>query len=261
MDTSDRTPATPPVPPAADHQRPKPKARVADGLLLGTAVLCLGLTTSLWLHVRRELADVKQTQRAIISQLASQGAATIDVSGSPALGRADAVVTLIEFSDYECPFCIRHFTQTMPQIRANYIETGKIRYVFRDLPIDELHPAAIRAHEAARCAAEQSRFWELHTRLFSAPGTHKDDSLLVRAEEAGLKMDTFKECLASGRTTAAIRQSVSAAASLGAHGTPSFFIGLRDTATDQVRIVQAVSGAQPFEAFEKAIAAVTAVSN
>ena len=105
-----------------------------------------------------------------------------------ALAEAGAKVALVEFSDYECPFCIRHFTQTMPQIQANYVDTGKIRYVFKDFPIDQLHPGAFQAHVAARCAAEQDRFWDLHRRLFSAPGTHEPPLLTARAQEAGLNV-------------------------------------------------------------------------
>jgi protein-disulfide isomerase len=130
--------------------------------------------------------------------------------------------------------------------------------VFKDFPIDQLHPAAIRAHQAGRCAAEQNRFWEMHQRLFSAPGTHGDEALEARAREAGLDLTQFRDCLSSGRTTAAIRESVGLAASLGANGTPAFFLGLRDPETDHVRIVRGISGAQPLEVFENAIAEVAA---
>ncbi len=151
--------------------------------------------------------------------------ATIDISGAPARGSDRAIVTLVEFSDYECPFCIRHFPQTMPKIEAAYIDTGKIRYVFRDFPIDSNHPAAIKAHEAARCADEQHRFWALHPRLFSPPGTHTPADLEARASEAHLDLAAFRDCLASGRTTAAVRATEAIAVRLGADGTPAFYLG------------------------------------
>jgi protein-disulfide isomerase len=182
----------------------------------------------------------------------------IDVTGAPALGADDAVVTLIEYSDYECPFCIRHFTSTMPQIEEAFIRTGQVRYVFRDLPIAQLHPGAARAHEAGRCAAEQGRFWQMHARLFSAPGTHSDTALGAEASAAGLDMQAFHACLASGRTRPDVESTVAAAASLGATGTPSFFLGIRNLETDEVEILHGISGAQPFEAFDRAIRAVAA---
>jgi protein-disulfide isomerase len=180
------------------------------------------------------------------------------VAGAPALGPADQVVTLVEFSDYECPFCVRHFSQTMPQIVERLIGTGQIRYVFQDFPIDQLHPAAARAHEAARCADEQGKFWELHTRLFSPAGSHTDALLGARAAEAGLALPAFTTCLSSGAKKAAVERSVQTAVQLGATGTPSFFVGIRDLSTDKVRVVTAITGAQPFAEFEKAITAVAA---
>jgi len=204
--------------------------------------------------VRTDIGALKESQRALATEVAAmRKTPIIDVSGAPALGPADARVTLVEFSDYECPFCIRHFTQTMPLIQKQYIDTGRIRYVFRDFPIDELHPAAIRAHEAARCALEQGKFWELHDRLFSAPGSHGDDALKTRAAEAGLAPNEFGSCLSSGRTLDAIRETGAIATGFGATGTPSFFIGRRDLTTNHVKIYQAITGAQSIEVFEKAI--------
>ena len=121
----------------------------------------------------------------------------------------------------------------MPQIDANFIQTGKVRYVFKDLPIDQLHPDAIRAHEAGRCAAAQDKFWKLHYLLFSAPGTHTRPLLEQRASEADLSMGTFRACLDSGRSTAEIHATVQEASDLGAQGTPAFFLGMRDPETNR----------------------------
>ena len=141
----------------------------------------------------------------------------------------------------------------MPEL-GNYIKTGKIRYVFRDFPVDQLHPEAIRAHEAAHCAGEQDKFWDLHTTLFSAPGTHTPHALEARATEAGLDLAAYRTCVASGRTTAGIRANAAEAIDLGANGTPAFFVGLRDRATNQVKVAQAITGAQPFSVFAQAFA-------
>jgi protein-disulfide isomerase len=177
----------------------------------------------------------------------------LDVSGAPTLGGDDAVVTLIEFSDYECPFCVRHFQETWPQLKADYVDTGKIRYVFKDFPVDQLHPEAIRAHEAAHCAREQNRFWELHGRLFGKAGTHTPELLEQRAGEVGLDLGVFRACVESGKYTEPVRASVAQATELGATGTPAFFLGVRDPATGQVRLLQAISGAQPYSTFAKAL--------
>lgn len=244
-------------------QDPQPTKRGASNPLLAVAVLvCLGVTAIMWWQTQHDLDVMRELQKETASEVATlRGFPTIDITGAPTQGRADAVVTLVEFSDYECPFCIRHFKETMSKIRAMYVDPGKILYVFNDLPIDELHPAAIRAHQAARCAAEQNKFWDLHPLLFSAPGTHENVMLAARAAEAGLGVDDFKACLESGRTTAAVRRSVEMAQSLGLSGTPSFFVGLREPSTNQVRVLQKVAGARPFADFEQAIAKVAALVN
>lgn len=92
---------------------------------------------------------------------------TLDVGNLPPLGRADAKVTLIEFSDYECPFCERHFTQTEPQIKKDYIDSGKVKFYYRDFPLSSIHPGAQKAAEAARCANDQGKYWEYHDLVFS----------------------------------------------------------------------------------------------
>jgi len=255
---SDSPPVMPDPRPASSQPQPAPRPSSVSWSIV-IPLVCLASTLGLWYQTHSELTSIRQTQRELVAELgAARGTPIIDVTGAPAMGSVDAPVTLIEFADYECPYCIRHFTQTMPQIEANYIRTGKVRYIFRDFPIDALHPASIHAHEAARCAIEQNRFWELHVRLFSAPGTHTDANLDARAQEAGLKLDEFRSCLASGRTTAAVRQSVSAVTQLGASGTPTFFFGVREKGTDQVRVIQAIAGAQPYAEFERILAAVAA---
>jgi protein-disulfide isomerase len=202
--------------------------------------------------------------RAVREDVAAAGAAAdgrrpvIDLAGAPSLGPDTATVALVEFSDYECPFCIRHFRQTMPQLVANYIKPGRIRYVFRDWPVDQLHPESIRAHEAAHCAGEQKRYWDLHARLFGPAGSHSADLLLGLARETGLDMAAFGACLQSRRSDAAIRQTGQMAVEMGATGTPAFFIGLRDPATDKVTVLQGLTGAQPYEVFAQALDAALA---
>ena len=223
------------------------------------SLACLGATLGFWYQTHAELTQIRQTQRDLAADVsAARGTPLLDMAGAPSLGSPDAPITLIEFADYECPFCLRHFTQTMPQIEANYIRTGKVRYIFRDFPIDQLHPGAIRAHEAARCATEQNRFWEMHRLMFSAPGSHTDAMLDAKAQEAGLKLDDYHACMASDRTVAAIKENVSLVTQLGATGTPTFFFGVREKGSEQIRIIQALAGAQPYSEFEQVFAKLAA---
>jgi protein-disulfide isomerase len=258
---SEGLPAPAPAPPPAPTAKPGPRSPGSDfwsqtsSLIL--PLIAIAVSVVVWYRTNDELADLRQSQRVLISEVAAlRHNALIDLDGAQARGADTAVVTLVEFSDYECPYCIRHFQLTMPEIEANYINTGKIRYVFRDFPVDQLHPEAIRAHESAHCAAEQNRFWDLHVRLFTAPGTHTGPLLEQRATEAGLSLEPFRTCLASGRTQAAIRATAAQAVELGAGGTPAFFVGVRDRATNQMKVAQAISGAQSFSVFARVIDAV-----
>lgn len=219
------------------------------------ALASLVATCLLWLQVRGVQSETRKLRAELY---AARGMPLIDIAGAPELGSSTAALTLIEFADYECPFCIRHFTETMPRLEEQFIRPGQLRYVFRDLPIDELHPGALRAHEAAHCAAEQGKFWELHRRLFGAPGSHGDEGLATRASEAGLDRAAFDGCLASGQTTTAVRKSVATAAALGAHGTPTFFLGVAEGTSNHIRVLQVLAGAQPYEEFQKVIATVSA---
>lgn len=204
--------------------------------------------------LRRELAAVKEDLANLRATL-GRPRPIVDLTDAPQKGNPDAQVALVEFSDYECPFCIRHFRETMPLIEKNYIATGRILYAFRDFPIDQLHPQAVKAHEAARCGAEQEQFWPMHTTLFGPPARHSVEGLEETARQAGLDLVKFRECIASGRTTEGIRRTAEIASSFGASGTPAFFIGVIDKSTNAVKVTRAISGALPFAQFAQALEA------
>ena len=176
----------------------------------------------------------------------------LSLGTAPSRGRADAPLVLVEFSDYECPFCIRHFQQTMPELDREYISTGKLRYVFMDYPIDQLHPAALKAHEAARCGGEQGKFWEMHQRLFTPAGSHGVDRLKALASEVGIDRGKFDTCLDSGRMQGPVRASVDTATQLGADGTPQMYLGVAD-ASGSFRIIRSIRGAVPFGQIKQVI--------
>jgi protein-disulfide isomerase len=237
-----------PLAPSAPPPRPAINWGLMAFIVAGGA-LAVSLTS--WYQHGRAIAALEAAQRAIART--PPNTPTIDLAGASMLGSDSAIVTLVEFSDYECPFCIRHFQQTMPQIVAAYIKPGKIQYAFRDWPVDELHPQAIRAHEAAHCALEQSRFWDMHPKLFGPPGSHSPEQLTTLARSLGLDMATFSTCIEAKQSTAAIRANGQLATEFGASGTPAFFIGLRDRETNKVAVLRGLAGAQPFEVFAKTI--------
>ena len=149
--------------------------------------------------------------------------------GYPYLGDPDAPVTLEEYSDFLCPFCGRHFAHTVPTLIDQYVQTGQVKYVFRDMPLAGLHPTASRGHVAARCAAEQGAgyFWTMHDELFGRQNEWSQlpdpaDFLTGVAQALGLDMTAYQECLASGRTEGPVQESVAAGGELGFNGTPSF---------------------------------------
>jgi len=241
------------LPPAVQPPGPDFWTRTSSVVL---PLVAIAISVVVWYRTNQDLAMLRQSQRTLIQEVAAlRKSPVLDLTGAHARGADDAVVTLVEFSDYECPFCVRHFQQTMPELEARYIKTGKIRYVFRDFPVDQLHPEAIRAHEAAQCAGEQGKYWDLHTRLFSAAGTHTAPLLEQRATEAGLDLPAYRTCVASGRTTSVVRANAELAIELGANGTPAFFVGIRDLATNQMKVAQEISGAQPFSVFAQVIEA------
>jgi protein-disulfide isomerase len=216
--------------------------------------------------LKKEVETLKANQQQLAKQIGGARPApapkplpaSLDMTGAPFKGSATATVALVEYSDYECPFCIRHFTQVMPQIQQTYISTNKIRYMFRDFPIDELHPQAIRGHVAAHCAQEQGKFWEMHDRLFTKSGTHTPDQLDTRAAEIGLNAANFGACMAAEKYTAGIRQSTAFAISLGASGTPFFVVGKYDPRTNQLTPLKTIPGAFPFSQFQQYIDAALA---
>jgi len=157
-------------------------------------------------------------------------------------GRADAPVTVVEFSDFRCSFCRKFWKETLPRIETEYVETGKVRFVYRHLVA--LGPPSARAAAAAECAAEQDRFWPYHDLLFEqAPSvTFTDGGLRQYAKDAGLDPAAFDACLASRRHTERILSESEVARYLGATGTPTFLINGR-----------LLIGAHPFETFKRVL--------
>ncbi|WP_025745779.1 DsbA family protein [Kallotenue papyrolyticum] len=174
--------------------------------------------------------------------------ARLELSGEPHATRGDpaAPVTMIEFSDYGCPFCRAYANDTFPELKQRYIDSGKLFYVFKDFPIVELHPQAPLAAEAAECAGAQGRYWEMHERLFAAPEEWSASPDTARATFRGyadeLQLDTaaFQQCLDNGRFRANVELNVTEALRLGFTGTPTFII--QDTLLSGAQATQVFTG-------------------
>jgi protein-disulfide isomerase len=176
---------------------------------------------------------------------------SFDISGMPTNGRATAPITLIEISDYHCPYCRRHVQQTQPRIYSELVNTGKVRHVFVHYPIAQLHPDAYRSHEAASCANDQGKFWDLHTKLFETP-LKTVEQLTAIAQDAGLDATAFRSCLESGKHAREVQASVERISKLNVNGTPMFLLG-RTSGDSKVTVARVVEGAQPYEEFKKAV--------
>ena len=175
----------------------------------------------------------------------------IDTLGSPEKGNLRASVAIIEFSDYQCPFCKRHVDATLPEIEKTYIATGKVRYVFMDFPLDSIHPVAFKAAEASHCAAEQKQFWRMHDRLFANQDKLNRDQLLAHASALGLDKTRFATCLDSSKYANHVRAMIAQGEKLGISGTPAIVLGRnRNGNIDAVRMIV---GAQPFEVLREEI--------
>jgi protein-disulfide isomerase len=159
------------------------------------------------------------------------------------LGPEDAPVTIIEFTDLQCPYCARFATQTFPQLRRNYIDTGRVRFASQDLPLPR-HAFAVPAAVAARCAGEQGRFWEFREALFSAQAKLRDEPYAELARKFSLDLDKFAACRSDERQTARVLEGIDLARANGITSTPTFLIG---------RLVEGqfqgdkISGAQPYD--------------
>src|ERR1700730_660463 len=173
---------------------------------------------------------------------------SVSVAGV-SLGNADAPLTMVEFTDLQCPFCGRFYGSVFEQIKSEYIETGKLRYVSRDFPLETIHPFALTAARASRCAGDQGKFWEMRHSILANNSHLTADTFTKFAEDLRLDATAFSTCVAdSTKFRAEIQKDLADGTAAGVTGTPSFVIGRSGPAgvTGGIRLV----GAQPYSAFE-----------
>ena len=196
----------------------------------------------------------------LLSKMQPTGTATapqkliVSLDDDPMIGNPNAPVTVVEFSDFQCPFCSRFHQQTLPLIIENYVETGAVNVVYRDFPIDSIHPNARITHIASECADEQGKFWPYHDILFERQSEwNKLDSesivnkVVEYAEMLSLDTSAFSACLSNPAINAEINADKTDGSQYGVSGTPAFFIGNVQTGYTHV------NGAKPFEAFVQVI--------
>jgi protein-disulfide isomerase len=170
------------------------------------------------------------------------------------IGRDDAPVTIIEFTDLQCPYCARYASQTFPRLKRDYVDTGKLRYTSRDLPLP-FHSFALPAAVASRCAGEQGRFWEYREALFASQSLLGTEPYGRIAGELGLDVEQLEACRSSGEQESNVRADLAMAAQHGIRSTPTFVIGRVVNGEFQGEVV---SGAQPYEFFKSKLDALLA---
>jgi protein-disulfide isomerase len=209
-------------------------------------------------EVRALQQDMREFKQAIAAAKRPAGWEKVDAvlgpEDSPQVGAADARLVLIEFSDYQCPFCARHYTETFKQLERDYVATGKLRYVVAEFPIAQMHPLALKAAVAARCARDQGKFWEMHARLFA--NQRQLEPWSAHAEALGLDATGFQSCMDSGKYNDEIQRNAAAAQQGGIASTPTFLLGI--ASGDTVKVVRRLRGAAPYPAFKAEIDALLA---
>jgi protein-disulfide isomerase len=200
---------------------------------------------------QRGVIPTAPTQQAPAPSL--QKIQSVSLDGALTLGKQDAAVAVVEFADFQCPFCKRHFDDSFTQIKQEYVDSGKIKYVYKNYPL-EMHPNAQPAANAAECANEQGKFWEYHDKLFATQtewegqeSANATATFKQYAADLGLNAAQFNSCLDSDKYQSQIDKETQEGSSYGVSGTPAFFIG-----NDKAGYTP-VQGAKPYTTFKQAI--------
>jgi protein-disulfide isomerase len=178
---------------------------------------------------------------------------SLSTQDMPSRGEATAKVALVEYFDYQCPYCAAFFDDSMPQLLTEYIATGEIKFVVRDFPLDPSHPLAFRAAEAARCANDQGKFWSMHDELMGNSDLLDRQNLSVFAQEIGLDVAAFDKCLDSRKHATDIKANEEEGRRLRLKGTPTFFLGVVGTDGTSLTSVQRFDGAVEYPKLKSAI--------
>ena len=211
------------------------------------------LTEDTGQQILKELREIKQLLER--QQRPQQAAApakpeivTIKGNGPHVLGKTDAPLVLIEYTDYQCPFCKRFYDSTFAEIKKNLIDTGKVKFISRNLPLP-FHANAQKAAQAAFCAGEQGKYWEMRDALFKNQSKLEVEAIMGYAKDLSLKTGAFKSCMDSDKPSKELGEEASYAGTIGITGTPSFVLGRQKGDFVEGR---KIVGAQSFAAFTAA---------
>jgi protein-disulfide isomerase len=199
------------------------------------------------IHLLLQRQQQSQVSLAPPAPVATAQNVKITAAGGYSLGSHDASVTLVEFADYQCPLCKEFQTTVFGQLKRNFIDNGKVRFVSRDLPLD-FHSNAFRAALAARCAGDQNNFWQMRDSLIEHSDNLTQEAVISFAQQLDLDVNLFQSCLDSGKHLPEVRKDISEAHSAGIIGTPSFVIGKSSDGKIEGPLVV---GIQSYQAFER----------
>jgi protein-disulfide isomerase len=157
----------------------------------------------------------------------------------------DSSIAIVEFSDFQCPYCGKYASETWPKVKSELIDAGKVRYVALQFPLESIHPLAMQAGEAAECAGRQGKYWEMHDQLFESKALTRDD-LDRHAELLGLNAEDFRRCIDESETKEKVQADLKEGSRLGVRGTPALFIGAVQT-DGSVKLLRRINGAASFE--------------
>jgi protein-disulfide isomerase len=203
--------------------------------------------------ILNELRQIRQLLEKQAKQAPAQGGAeqptraSVNLEGANSMGSKDAVLTMVEFTDYQCPFCQRFHLTTFPEIKKNYIDTGKVRFYSRDLPLD-FHANALRSAQAARCAGDQGQFWQMRDVMGINADKLELDNLVKFAQDLKLDAAAFRACVESEKYKSVVQKDIAEAMRIGANGTPAFVIG---KSTPNGVDGELVIGAMPYSVFDE----------
>jgi protein-disulfide isomerase len=195
----------------------------------------------------RQIRQLLEKQNDKGTEPAKPSRITLDLRNSPMVGNKNAPLTIVEFTDYQCPFCQRFHSMVYGELKKNYIDTGKVRFYSRDLPLDSLHPNATRAAQAARCAGDQGQYWQIREIMSNNPTKLDLDSLVADAQQLKLDVPAFRSCVEKEKYKDDVQADVLEAMKIGADGTPAFVIG---KSTPQGVDGELMVGAQPYGMFD-----------
>ena len=234
-----------------------PSVALGAGIAISCLVLGIFLANFIDMEDSQLLAEIP-TITNIEKQQNAPGPDVLTKNGSPILGSVDAPITLVEFGDYQCSFCKRHFDQTHDLIVKNYVETNKVKIVFKDLIVTPGKDSMYAAH-ATHCAKDQGMFWKYHYMLYNnwegeSTGWVTTDNLNKFAKNIGLDINKFSKCMSEDKWMELINASKDDANALDITGTPSFFLITSWQETDgQPNEIVRIHGAQPYDVFKELI--------